>query len=156
MSSIKKTLAFSLGTFFSRITGLVRDVILAKTFGASSTLDAYYVSIVFPFFLRRTFAEGAMSSAFMAIYKKLKNKEEKAQFTSAVLTSLGLVTLVIVFLSEVFPYFMASIFATGADEEVKSLAADLIRLTAPFITIVLCGQFFIRYTTPHTDTSFPR
>lgn len=142
MSSIKKTLTFSLGTFFSRITGLVRDVILAKTFGASSTLDAYYVSIVFPFFLRRTFAEGAMSSAFLAIYKKLENEEEKEQFTSAVLTSLGLVTLVIVFLSEVFPYFMASIFATGADEEVKSLAADLIRLTAPFITIVFVWAVF--------------
>lgn len=77
MSSIKKTLAFSLGTLFSRITGLVRDVILAKTFGASSTLDAYYISIVFPFFLRRTFAEGAMSSAFLAIYKSWRTRKRK-------------------------------------------------------------------------------
>lgn len=142
MSNLKKTLSFSLGTFFSRITGLFRDMILAGTFGASSVLDAYYIAIIFPFFLRRTFAEGAMSSAFLPIYNQLKTREEKENFASAVLTSLGLFTVAIVAFSEVFPYLMVTLFATGAEENTKTLAASLLRITSPFITIVFVWAVF--------------
>ncbi|PLV58684.1 murein biosynthesis integral membrane protein MurJ [Thermotoga sp. KOL6] len=142
MSNTRKTLSFSAGTLISRITGLFRDITLASVFGASSVLDAYYIAIVFPFFLRRTFAEGAMSSAFLPIYNQLKTKEEKERFTSAVLTSLGLITLGVVIFSEIFPRFMVSIFATGAEESIRSLASSLLRITAPFISIVFVWAVF--------------
>ena len=142
MSNIKRTLSFSLGTFLSRVTGLFRDMILAGTFGASSVLDAYYIAIIFPFFLRRTFAEGAMSSAFLPIYNQLKTKEEKESFASAVLTSLGLVTTAIVAFSEVFPHLIVALFATGAEENTKTLAANLLRITSPFITVVFVWAVF--------------
>lgn len=142
MSVVQRTLAFSFGTLLSRLTGLVRDTILASVFGASTLLDAYYVAIIFPFFLRRTFAEGAMTSAFLPLYNNLETEEEKQAFVSAVLTSLGLVTLSITVFVEIFPSVIPAIFSTGASGETKLLATRLIRITAPFVVLEFVWALF--------------
>ncbi len=54
-------------TLISRVLGLVRDVVIAWAFGASRDTDAFFVAFRLPNFLRRLFAEGAFSQAFVPI-----------------------------------------------------------------------------------------
>src|SRR5690625_6275 len=65
-------------TFLSRITGLVRDILIARSFGAGSLTDAFWVAFRIPNLLRRLFAEGAFSQAFVPILGDVKNTERKS------------------------------------------------------------------------------
>lgn len=67
MSLLKSASIVSLLTLASRITGLVRELLIAAAFGASATTDAFNVAFRIPNLLRRLFAEGAFSQAFVPI-----------------------------------------------------------------------------------------
>ncbi len=58
----------------SRVLGFVRDLVLAHTFGASAGTDAFFVAFKIPNFLRRLFAEGAFSVAFVPVLTEYKEK----------------------------------------------------------------------------------
>src|SRR6056297_4206217 len=98
----------ALATLISRILGLARDMLFAKEFGASPEYDAYLVAVLLPFFLRKIFAEGALSSAFIPLYNKraLKGVEKGQGFANSILTVFIPVLLIIVILSI---YFMPDI-----------------------------------------------
>ena len=59
-------------TMFSRVLGLVRDVVIAAFVGASANADAFFVAFKIPNFLRRLFAEGAFSQAFVPVLADYK------------------------------------------------------------------------------------
>ncbi len=59
----------------SRITGLIRDILIGNYFGATSFTDAYYAAMRIPNFLRRLFAEGAFSQAFVPILAEYRNQK---------------------------------------------------------------------------------
>jgi putative peptidoglycan lipid II flippase len=65
----------SLLTLVSRITGLVRELLMAATFGASAMTDAFNVAFRIPNLLRRLFAEGAFSQAFVPVLAGVREKE---------------------------------------------------------------------------------
>src|SRR5512139_979864 len=67
MNLLKAASTVSLLTLASRITGLVREQLIAATFGASAATDAFNVAFRIPNLLRRLFAEGAFSQAFVPI-----------------------------------------------------------------------------------------
>ena len=67
MNLLKAASTVSLLTLASRITGLVRELLIAATFGASAATDAFNVAFRIPNLLRRLFAEGAFSQAFVPI-----------------------------------------------------------------------------------------
>jgi len=62
-------------TLLSRITGLVRDILIARVFGVSADTDAYYVAFRLPNLLRRLFAEGAFQQAFVPMLAEFKEKK---------------------------------------------------------------------------------
>jgi putative peptidoglycan lipid II flippase len=68
----------SLLTLVSRITGLVRELLMASTFGASALTDAFNVAFRIPNLLRRLFAEGAFSQAFVPVLAGAREKEGDA------------------------------------------------------------------------------
>src|SRR5690242_8970628 len=73
--NLHKTLATVSGmTMLSRVTGLVRELLIARAFGASGYTDAFFVAFRIPNLLRRLFAEGAFSQAFVPILAEYKNK----------------------------------------------------------------------------------
>ncbi len=75
-----KTLASVSGfTLLSRITGLVREMLVASIFGAGATTDAFFVAFRIPNLLRRLFAEGAFSQAFIPVLGKSKSNEGDAK-----------------------------------------------------------------------------
>ena len=67
MSLLRSTATISVLTLLSRITGLARDILIARAFGAGALTDAFWVAFRIPNLLRRLFAEGAFSQAFVPI-----------------------------------------------------------------------------------------
>ena len=95
---LKSTATVGANTVLSRILGLVRDVVIAWAFGASRDTDAFFVAFRLPNFLRRLFAEGAFSQAFVPIlgeYKAQRSHEEVRELVGHVAGTLGAVLLVV-------------------------------------------------------------
>lgn len=140
-SLLRATTLVSVMTFMSRIMGFVRDMILAQMFGAEASMDAFYIAFKIPNFMRRLFAEGAFSQAFVPVlaeYQKTRTLDEVRIFLarisggmSAVLT---LVTVVGVIASPVIIYIFAPGF--GGDSVRSALATQMLQLTFPYLMLV--------------------
>ncbi|MBS0494044.1 MAG: lipid II flippase MurJ, partial [Proteobacteria bacterium] len=91
MSLLKAASIVSLLTLASRVTGLVRDLLMASIFGANVLTDAFNVAFRIPNLFRRLFAEGAFSQAFvpvLAAHKTQHGQESTRQLVDAVATVL--------------------------------------------------------------------
>ncbi len=130
----------------SRILGFVRDMIIARYFGATAGADAFLVAFKIPNFFRRLFAEGAFSQAFVPILSEVKEKRGKAavkHLIDALSFRLGgvllLVTATGVFGSSVW----MMVFAPGFmdDPEKFNLAADMLSITFPYLLLISLVAF---------------
>lgn len=115
MSLFKSASLVSLLTLASRITGLVRELLMASTFGASALTDAFNVAFRIPNLLRRLFAEGAFSQAFVPVLAGVRAQEgDEAtralvnQIATVLAWALVLTSVVGVALSPVLVWAMAS------------------------------------------------
>ncbi|RFA30355.1 murein biosynthesis integral membrane protein MurJ [Alkalilimnicola ehrlichii] len=134
-------------TFLSRILGLVRDVIIGTVFGPSAATDAFFVAFKIPNFMRRLFAEGAFSQAFVPVlaeYKSQRSQDEVRQLVSRTIGVLGTVLTVITLLGMLGAPWVVSAFAPGFSDEPDKyeLAVELLRYTFPyilFISLVACA-----------------
>jgi putative peptidoglycan lipid II flippase len=79
MNLLRTLAAISSMTMLSRVTGLLRESLFARAFGASAFTDAFIVAFRLPNLLRRLFAEGAFSQAFVPILSEYKNKHGEEQ-----------------------------------------------------------------------------
>ncbi|HLU01674.1 MAG TPA: murein biosynthesis integral membrane protein MurJ [Advenella sp.] len=77
MSLLRSAATISGLTLLSRISGLARDILVARTFGASPLTDAFWVAFRIPNLLRRLFAEGAFSQAFVPILGEARNRHDQ-------------------------------------------------------------------------------
>ncbi len=75
MNLFRALLTVSGFTLLSRVTGLARETLIARAFGASQFTDAFYVAFRIPNLLRRISAEGAFSQAFVPILAEFKNQQ---------------------------------------------------------------------------------
>jgi putative peptidoglycan lipid II flippase len=81
ISSIKESaLRFFSGTVLSRISGMVRDIILAYCFGSDKALSALFVAFRLSHLLRRLFGEGALQSAFIPLFENLRKESPERAF----------------------------------------------------------------------------
>ncbi len=90
-SVVKAAGMIGVATFSSRVLGFVRDMVLAKLFGATPSADAFFVAYRIPNLLRELFAEGSMSAAFIPVfteYHTLKSKQDAWELASAAFTTL--------------------------------------------------------------------
>ncbi|WP_374261961.1 murein biosynthesis integral membrane protein MurJ [Zoogloea sp.] len=125
-------------TLLSRILGFVRDFVVARAFGAGMETDAFFVAFRLPNLLRRMFAEGAFSQAFVPILAEYKNKrgeEETHRLVNHVASALGLVVLIVSILGAIAA--PAIIYATAPgfsnDASKFELTVQLTRVTFPYI-----------------------
>jgi putative peptidoglycan lipid II flippase len=134
----------SLSIFASRLLGLVRDVVIASTFGAGTLTDVFFVAFRVPNLLRRIFAEGAFSSAFVpAFTKKLQSSFEKAvRFAGQFFTVLTALLLITVLLGEIFAPQIIKLLAPGFKGDSFALAVKLLRELFPYIFLVSLVAFF--------------
>ncbi|MBO9662406.1 murein biosynthesis integral membrane protein MurJ [Dokdonella sp.] len=140
-SLLRSMLSFSGGTFVSRILGLVREQAIAYSFGANAATDAFWVAFRIPNFLRRLFAEGSFSVAFVPVLTEVKETRPHADLKELVARTagtLGGILLVLTALGVLFAPWIAGGFAPGSiDDPAKfALTSDLLRVTFPFLLFV--------------------
>ncbi|MDQ8022252.1 MAG: murein biosynthesis integral membrane protein MurJ [Moraxellaceae bacterium] len=125
-------------TLASRILGFVRDAVTAYAFGASVMMDAFVVAFRLPNLLRRLFAEGAFSQAFVPILAEYKNKQGEAEtkrLVDHVASLLAVVVLLVSILGAIAAPAIIWLTAPGfADEPQRfALTVEMTRITFPYI-----------------------
>ena len=133
-------------TMVSRILGFVRDAIIARAFGAGMATDAFFVAFKLPNLLRRIFAEGAFSQAFVPIlaeYKENKTPEatrDFVQYVAGMLTfALTIVTMIGILVAPWIIYVTAPGFVNQPDK--FALSVDLLRIVFPYILLISLSSF---------------
>ena len=142
MKLLKSTLTVGAATLLSRILGFVRDVVLAKMFGASGATDAFFLAFRIPNFMRRLFAEGSFSLAFVPVLSEYKaNGDRRAlrDLIDHVTGTLAGVLLVLTAIGILAAPLILSLFAPGwvADGRPEfSLSTGMLRITFPYIMLI--------------------
>lgn len=141
MNLLKALAAVSSMTLLSRILGFVRDTVIARAFGAGMLTDAFVVAFKIPNFLRRLFAEGAFSQAFVPIFAEYKNKhgqDATKTLVDQVASALTLVLILVAILGIIGAPWVAYISAPGfVDEPDKfALTVTLLRIIFPYIVFI--------------------
>lgn len=131
----------SLAVFMSRITGLVRESVMAKMFGAGLTYDAFMLGFRIPNLTRDLFAEGALSSAFVPIfteYLSTRSKEEAGRLLNLVATALIVIVGALCALGVFFAPALVHLLAPGyaAVPGKFELAVKMTRVMFPFLLLV--------------------
>src|ERR1041385_8368680 len=133
-------------TFVSRILGFARDFIIARGFGASLATDAFVVAFRLPNLLRRLFAEGALSQAFVPVLAEQKNKtspEEVRSLIDRTATLLSLALVVTALLGMAIAPLVVYISAPGfAQDPAKfDLTVTMLRIIFPYIAFISLVAF---------------
>jgi len=133
-------------TLLSRVFGLLRDITLATLFGASGGTDAFLVAFKIPNFMRRLFAEGAFSQAFVPVFSEYKEKrspEELKDLINHVAGKLGGILLLITIIGSIAAPAMVMLFAPGFLDEPErfDLTADMLRITFPYLFFIALVAF---------------
>ena len=128
-------------TLVSRVLGFVRDAMIARIFGAGLATDAFFVAFKIPNLLRRLFAEGAFSQAFVPILAEYKNQRGAAatrMLIDHVSGVLGIALLLVTAAGVLGAPLIIAISAPGftANPEKFALTVDLLRITFPYIVFI--------------------
>ena len=138
---LRSTAVVGVFTMLSRVLGFARDMVFANLFGAGAGTDAFFVAFKIPNFLRRLFAEGAFSQAFVPVlseYKSLRSQAEVRLLVANVSGTLGVVLLLLTVLATLGAYPLVGVFAPGftGDEDKFALTAEMLRITFPYLLFI--------------------
>ena len=141
MNLLKTLATVSSMTMISRLLGFVRDMIIARVFGAGMATDAFFVAFKLPNMLRRVFAEGAFSQAFVPIFSEYKNKkteEEAREFLAKVAGMLSFVLLLVTAAGIIAAPWIVMVTASGFSKNPDKfqLTVELLRMTFPYIFLI--------------------
>ncbi len=143
----------------SRVLGLVREIVLARYFGAGLQTDAFNIAYRIPNLLRDLFAEGALSAAFIPTFIRRMTQDGKEEawllanrVLGALLVITGALTLVFFFGARLLVYLLA--FGYGSNPEKFELTVQMTRILSPFLLwmslaavgmgmLNACGRFFV-------------
>lgn len=128
-------------TFVSRITGFVRDVVLAAILGAGPIADAFFVAFRLPNHFRAIFAEGAFAAAFVPAYARTLEQDGLAAakvFADRIAAALVVINLLLLGVALLYTPWVVSVLAPGLvdDPERFDLAVALTRITFPYLALV--------------------
>lgn len=133
-------------TLASRITGFVRDTLIAIHFGAGASADAFFVAFRIPNLLRRLFAEGAFSQAFVPVLGEWRSRQGDeatrvlaARVQGMLLASLLVITVIGVVAAPLLVYLIGSGFARDAGK--FDLTVLLLRICFPYILFISLVSF---------------
>ena len=153
---LQSSLVVSTMTMLSRVLGLLRDVVIAHYMGATAAADAFFVAFKIPNFMRRLFAEGAFSQAFVPVlseYREQRSFADVQALINRVAGVLGGSLLLVTGLAVVGAPVLTALFAPGfymADDPLRyQLTSDMIRITFPYLLLIsltgFCGAVLNSY-----------
>ncbi len=134
---LKSTAIVSAMTLISRVSGLIRDVVMANILGPGALADAFFVAFRIPNFLRRIFGEGAFSQAFVPVFSELteQNTLEAKRFINASAGILALSTLVLTVLGIFFAPSIVKVLAPGFVDQPEKFVTTVnsLRIMFPYL-----------------------
>ena len=138
---IEKILTVGGYTLLSRLTGFVRDIMLAAIIGAGPVADAFFVAFRLPNHFRAIFAEGAFNAAFIPAYARVRTEQGAGaaeQFGDRIFTLLFASQIVLLALALVFTPQAIELLAPGFSREPQqfALAVSLTRITFPYLLLI--------------------
>jgi len=133
--------SIGLATLASRVLGYVRDMVVARAFGAGPMTDAFFVAFRIPNLLRRLLAEGALSTAVVPVFTETLTREGPEAFgrLARAVTGAAIVVLCAVAgLGALVAPLVVTVMAPGwrADPELLTLAVTLTRALFPYLVFV--------------------
>lgn len=147
MNLAKSTAVVSFFTLLSRFSGFFRDVLVARFFGANVWTDAFLVAFRIPNFMRRLFAEGSFSLAFVPVLNEIKTQQNEAYlkaYINHVLGALLAALLVVVGLMELMAPGVISVFAPGLMNKSAGAfdsAVTMLHITLPYLLLISLVAF---------------
>nr|WP_079253917.1 murein biosynthesis integral membrane protein MurJ [Endozoicomonas arenosclerae] len=140
-SLLRSSLVVGIMTMLSRVLGLARDVVIAGYFGSTASADAFFVAFKIPNFLRRLFAEGAFSQAFVPVLSEYRTKrsfDEVRYLVSRVSGTLAGLLLLVTLVCMLASPILIRLFAPGFMEypEKLLLAGEMLRITFPYLFLI--------------------
>lgn len=160
MNLLKSMFTVSGMTFISRVLGFVREALMARYFGAGPVADAFVVAFRLPNLLRRVFAEGAFSQAFVPIlaeYKQQKGQDAAREFVAHIAGTLTLVLFIITAIGVLAAPVIILLTAPGftRDGGQFALTSNLLRLTFPYILLISLTSFASGILNTYNKFSIP-
>lgn len=160
MNLLRALFTVSSMTLLSRVLGFVRDAVIARIFGAGAVTDAFFVAFRLPNLLRRMFAEGAFSQAFVPIFAEVRNRQGEdaaralaVRCAGALILALLLVTALGVLLAPLVVMVTAPGFS--AEPATFDLTVDLLRVTFPYILFISLTALAAGILNSHGRFSIP-
>jgi putative peptidoglycan lipid II flippase len=149
MSLFRAAATVSSFTLLSRITGLARDIIIARAFGASALTDAFWVAFRIPNLLRRLFAEGAFTQAFVPILAEVKQtsadhaavRQTIDRVAMALFSALSLITILGIIGAPIVVLAIASGLGTADRTAEYDAAVWMTRIMFPYIVCMSLVSF---------------
>lgn len=133
---------FGVVTLLSRITGLLREMVNTRMIPTTNgVMDAFLVAYMIPNFLRRLFAEGAFSQAFVPVvseYRARRSHDEVRELVDSVAGTLGLFLAIVSLVAVLIAPLLIWVFAPGFSQDATkfALAAEMLRWTFPYLLFV--------------------
>src|SRR6266852_7489177 len=128
-------------TLLSRVTGFLRDIMLAAILGAGPVADAFFIALRLPNHFRAIFAEGAFNAAFVPAYARIRGERGRGPaqlFADRVFTMLFAAEALLLAVALLFTPGVISLLAPGfsADPGRFALAVELTRITFPYLLLI--------------------
>jgi putative peptidoglycan lipid II flippase len=139
---LKSTVKVGAATVLSRILGFIRDIVFARYFGASGATDAFFLAFKIPNFMRRLFAEGSFSLAFVPVLSEARASGDRRALKDLVDHVAGTLAGILLVLTAVGVFAapaVIAIFAPGWAIEGRDefwLSASMLRITFPYILLI--------------------
>ena len=138
---LKRILTVGGLTLVSRVTGFLRDIMLAAILGAGPVADAFFVAFRLPNHFRAIFAEGAFNAAFIPAYARIRTQEGEGaarRFGDRIFTLLIAVQVVVLAVALLFMPQVIDLLAPGFSREPRqfALAVSLTRITFPYLLLI--------------------
>src|SRR5262245_22458322 len=130
------TAFFSIATAFSRVAGLVREIVAASYFGTSGAMSAFTFAFQVPNLVRSLFADSAIQAAFVPVFTEELEKGNKREAFRLASTLVYLVTLVLAAITALFILIAPVIVPFFVKDEVSDLATTLSQLLFPIVILL--------------------
>ncbi len=156
---LKRGSVVATGTLLSRMTGFLRDVVLANIFGASAAADAFFLAFRVPNFFRRMLAEGAFSQGFVPVLAGFLKGPRPAllRFVSVIQGNFLMVLVPVCVLGVLLAPWLMALFAPGfgVDDPRRSLSIDVLRITFPYLGFMALSAYCAAILNCHSRFAVP-
>ncbi len=146
-----------MATFFSKVLGFLREILLGSQFGATSITDAYLIAITIPNIIFASLV-GALATTYIPVYSKVKldkGEEGSIRFTNNVLNTFVLGSVILLAFGMIFTRPVVSFIAMGFDSDTLDLSVRFTRIIFPMILFIGAAYIFTGFLQSNNEFTIP-